>query len=85
MVDSNLLLLLSLLLLFLRLLFSIDPISKRKVMIKLGIAGIRTYDRPHPRSKFDDLDRSTTVGHHELGTFALVKVASMQWGTLVKT
>ena len=50
-VDSNLLLLLSLLLLFSRLLFAIDPISKRKMMIELGIAGIRTYDLTHPRCK----------------------------------
>ena len=28
----------------------------------INIAEIRTRDLPHPRFKFDDLDRSTTVG-----------------------
>ena len=56
-------------------------------MIKLGIAGIWTYDQPHPRSKFDDLDRLTTVGRQFIwvikktpcDTFRLHMLIEVNW------
>ena len=43
--------------------FPIDLSTKERRCFKFAIAGIRTYDLPHPRSReFDALDRSATVG-----------------------